>query len=81
MDQQPKKPNNQYLSKSVQVLGVAVEMGFIIALPIVLLGFGGKWLDGRMHTHFFVYLAIVLAIALSTTWIFKRVAALAKRMQ
>jgi undecaprenyl pyrophosphate phosphatase UppP len=54
------------------VLGVAFEMGFIIALPIVLLAAAGKWLDARHHTHVWLYVGIVLALASSVTWLFQR---------
>ncbi len=54
------------------VLGVAFEMGFIIALPIVVLAAAGKWLDVRYHTQAWVYVGIVLALASSVTWLFQR---------
>ena len=71
MNPPEKKPTKTYTFETAQVLSVALEMGFIIALPIVLLGFGGKWLDQRFHTRIFVYIAIVLSLLLSGLWLYR----------
>jgi F0F1-type ATP synthase assembly protein I len=53
---------------------IALELGFIIALPLVGLGMIGKWLDVKVGntTPWFTLVGIVLAITASTTWLTKR---------
>jgi flagellar biogenesis protein FliO len=67
-----KKPEKQYGLMTAEVLSVALEMGFIIALPIVGLGLIGKRLDAAHHVHVFVYVAIVLALTISVVWLYQR---------
>jgi pheromone shutdown protein TraB len=73
---QPKKPTINYAKESGQILGVAFELGFLIALPIVILALGGKRLDLKYHTHYFVYLGILTAIVVTCLLIYKRFSAL-----
>jgi len=81
MDAPQKKPNKSYGFETAKVLSVAFEMGFVIALPIVVLGYFAKRLDDQHHTHWFVYLAIVVALAISTTWLYQRLQELAKKLK
>ncbi len=57
---------------NIKVIGIAFELGFIIALPIVALGLIGKKIDQKFSTHFFVFIGIALAISLTTVWIYRR---------
>jgi|GEM_PF-2608069 len=72
MDNPQKKPENLYGSMTAEVMSVALEMGFILALPIVVLGLIGKHLDRVHHIHVFVYIAIPIALALSVVWLYQR---------
>ena len=55
-----------------QVLGFVWEMGFIIAIPIVLLGTLGKYLDQRWGTKpWLTLLGIILAMISSGLWLYR----------
>ena len=79
MDQKPIKPK-LYIRESMTVAGVAFELGFIIALPIVILGTIGKNLDQKYGTSFFVLLGILLAIFITSMWVWKRFKAMIARL-
>ncbi len=78
--QKPAKSKN-ILRENIKVVAIAFELGFIIALPIVLLGLAGKKLDEKYSTHFFVYIAIIIAVALTTIWIFRRFEGMLETLQ
>lgn len=59
----------------------ASEFGFIIALPVIGLGLLGKWLDRTYHTKYFVLIGVLVAIALSTVWIARRLKRLMEEMK
>ncbi|MGE5297673.1 MAG: AtpZ/AtpI family protein [Acidobacteriaceae bacterium] len=53
-----------------QMASMAMELGFIIALPLIALGFLGKWLDAKYDTKpWFTLGGIVLAITATTWWL------------
>lgn len=62
-------------------MSVAFELGFIIALPIVILGMAGKWLDQRNHTGYFIYLGIALAVLSTSIWMYARFAELIRKLE
>ncbi len=72
-------PNNKpQIPKKVDrsaLISLSFELGYIIAIPLVILGLLGRWLDARMQNEFpmFTLIGIVLAIAATTTWITKKV--------
>lgn len=67
-------PNNKW-----RLVGLAMEMGFIIALPLVAFGFLGKWLDGRWGTDpWLTILGILFAIVSTTLWLTRRIKELIK---
>jgi hypothetical protein len=78
MDKKPTKIN--YFPAAIQVFGVAFEMGFIIAVPVVLFGKIGKHLDTKYDKSFFVYLGIVLALLVSFSWIYARFSDMIRRL-
>jgi hypothetical protein len=56
------------------MINLAMEFGYIIALPLVVLGLVGKWLDGKYGTKPWITLAgILLAIILTSTWLTRRI--------
>ena len=65
------KPNKS-LNKS-ELVSIAFQLGFIIALPILAFGFLGKWLDGKFGTYPTITLVgILAAIALTSVWIYRK---------
>lgn len=56
-----------------QVAGFAFEMGYIIALPILIFGLLGKRLDVHFDTDPYIALGgIILAIVTTTLWLKRR---------
>ncbi len=56
------------------------DMGWIIAIPAVVLGFGGAYLDKRAHTApLFILLGLALAISVSSFVIARQMKAIIKR--
>ncbi|OGE75642.1 MAG: hypothetical protein A3C85_00015 [Candidatus Doudnabacteria bacterium RIFCSPHIGHO2_02_FULL_48_21] len=56
-----------------ELVSLAFELGFIIALPIVAFGFAGKWLDSAMDTEpLFTLLGILLAITSTSIWMYRK---------
>lgn len=55
-------------------LNLAFELGYLIAIPIVVLGFGGAWLDKKLgSTPAFILIGIVLSIIISGLTVYKKV--------
>lgn len=75
-DPKPSTPQNsspQDKFKSWNMVNLAFDMGFVIALPLVAFGLLGKYLDGKFDTAPFLTLAgIVLAIVSTTIWLTKK---------
>ena len=65
---------------SMKALGIAMEFGFIIIVPLLAFGYLGKWLDHRYHQNFFILIGILLAIVTSGLWFFKVIKDLMKDM-
>ncbi len=61
-----------YNNETIKVLSVASEISLIIALPIIILGLLGKHLDTKYNTGYFVYLGILLAIGVTSLWLYRR---------
>lgn len=75
--QPDRKPTKKYFFEISKIFGVAFEMGFIIAIPIVIFAFLGKWLDQKYHKSFFVFLGIALALISSGVWLTIRLKSIA----
>ena len=60
----------------MRATNLAFEFGFIIALPIIAFGLLGKYLDKKFDTHYIVLIGVLLAVASSTTWLYKRIKAI-----
>ena len=56
-----------------ELISIAFELGFIIALPIVAFGYVGKWLDARAGTEpWFTLVGILFAIIITSVWIYRK---------
>ncbi len=72
------KHTNVSLALTVQLV---VEFGFVIAIPLVVFGLAGKWLDAKtQHHNLFVLLGILLALILSVTILVKRINGIRKSL-
>ncbi len=66
------KPNNPIVDKW-RLASLARDMGFIIAIPLVVFALLGKFLDGRFGTEpWLTLVGVLLAIAITTFWLTKR---------
>lgn len=56
-----------------QALNMALELGYTIAIPLVVLALAGRWADTQFHTGPWLFLAgIVLAIVSSSILLIRK---------
>ncbi len=63
-----------------ELVAFSLELGFVIALPLVFLGLYGKYLDTRYNMSIFLPIGIILALIFSVLWIIKRVKQFKKKI-
>ena len=64
--------NKKSLAKK-ELISIAFQLGFIIAIPVVVFGFFGKWLDGKAGTYPLLSLiGIFTAIIFTGIWIYRK---------
>ena len=74
--------NRKNLVEKYKIVGLAFELGFIIALPLITFLLLGKYLDGRFNTNpFFKIAAVVLALTVTTVWLTRRFAEILSGMR
>ena len=62
-----------------QALSLAWELGFIIAIPLVIFGTIGKYADGVFGTKpWLTLIGILIAIVLSSLWLYYHIKSLNK---
>lgn len=62
-----------------QALNLAWELGYIIALPIVILGFGGAWLDKKLGTPpLFILIGILVSLLISGIGVYRKIKEISK---
>lgn len=60
-------------------VNLVFELGYMIAIPIVVLGFGGAFLDKKYGTSpLFILLGIVISVTISSISVYKKVKSLTK---
>ena len=60
-------------------LSLAWNLGYVIALPIVVLGFSGAWLDKKFATSpLFILIGIFLSLILSGVGIYRKIKEISK---
>jgi len=70
----PKAPEKSLGSSLFLSLRLAWNLGYIIAIPVVVLGFGGAYLDRYMQTSpLFILIGFVLAAVLSAVGVYRKV--------
>ena len=56
-----------------EMISIAFQLGFIIALPVVVFGFFGKWLDQKTGTYpLLTLVGIITAISFTSIWIYRK---------
>jgi hypothetical protein len=62
-----------------QIIGLAFELGFIIALPLVAFAFLGKYFDSKYETEpLFTLIGIAIAIISTSIWLYRKFSKLIK---
>ncbi len=56
----------------MQMFGFTTEFAFVLAIPLLLFIFLGKYLDQRFDTNHYAVLGIFLSLAISSYWIYRR---------
>lgn len=57
-----------------EALGFAWELGYTIAIPIALLGFGGAMLDKKLSTTpLFILIGIIISLTISSIAVYRKV--------
>ena len=82
MEQEKEPQTKQQSTPSLmKIAAFAGEFGFIIALPLLGLTFIGKYLDNKYNSKYFVLIGLVLALFLSTLYLYKRLNRIIKELQ
>lgn len=73
MDKEKKENNIKTKQNSLGAVSLALNLGYIIALPLVALALLGRFLDKKFSASpIFLLLAILLAIAISGALVFRK---------
>lgn len=72
------EPNPKFTPKTMESLRFSLDFGFIIVIPLLAGVYGGKWLDQKMSTDYFVLIGIFLALFSSGYLIYKHIKKLNK---
>ncbi len=70
---QPKSDQDKKQMTNKKILAFSLEFGFMIALPLLLFTFLGKYLAAKHYNQGFLYGGIVLALLTSFAWFWKRI--------
>lgn len=62
-----------------QALSLLGQLGYVIAIPLVILAMIGRFIDNRYHTSpWFLIAGMFLALIISTFWVYKKTAEIMK---
>jgi F0F1-type ATP synthase assembly protein I len=71
--QEKKSVNQQKQDNNPLAISFALELGYSIAIPLVVLALGGRFLDKKLGTSPFLFLsAVVLSVFLSSFIVYKK---------
>lgn len=79
----PEKPSNSKPSTYTlgKTISLVTEFGLIIAVPLVVFAFLGKWVDAKTHQHnTFVLLGMFVALVSSVSLITRRINSIRKEL-
>ncbi len=57
--------SSQKIFKAVSLYGVAIDFALIIAIPLIVLVWVGKFLDDKYETKFFILIGLAIALIVS----------------
>jgi F0F1-type ATP synthase assembly protein I len=66
-------PKSKKVLNAMSMFSIATDFGLIIALPLLVLAYVGKWLDNRYGTKYFILIGLVLAMSISVMGIYKQI--------
>ena len=72
---------NLKLFSAMSMFNVGVDFALLIALPLVVAVYLGRWLDTRYSTKHYVLICILAAIFISAVGIYKQVMKLSKQIK
>lgn len=67
------KPEDRKQITFRKTLMFSLEFGFMIVIPLVILAFAGDWLAERYHNRAYLFGGLILALLISTGWMYKRI--------
>lgn len=60
-------------TNKVSVFSLAFELGYMVAIPIVVLALLGRLIDKKLDSSpWFLLLGIIISIVVSTYWVYKK---------
>jgi F0F1-type ATP synthase assembly protein I len=66
--------------KTFSALSLAWELGYSIALPLVIFALLGRWLDGKLATSPWLFLlGIILAVSISSYLVYRKTMEIIKK--
>ncbi len=66
-------PKSTKVLNAMSMFSIATDFGLIIALPLIILVYAGKWLDTRYGKSYFVLIGLMLAMTVSIMGIYKQI--------
>lgn len=64
---------NSKKTDKVSVFSLALELGYMVAIPIVAFALVGRLIDKKLDSSpWFLLLGIIISIVVSTYWIYKK---------
>ena len=72
---------NVKLFNAMSMFSVAGDFGLIIALPLIVAVYLGRWLDTRYGTKYFILVAILFALFISVVGLYKQITKLSKQIK
>ncbi len=67
------EPKSKSLLNAMSMFSIATDFGLIIAVPLIVFTYLGKWLDNKYSQKYFILIAIILAITTSSIGIYKQI--------
>lgn len=70
---EPQQPKDKSALTTMKMLSFATEFGFIIAIPLLIFIFIGKYLNNKYGHTYFTIIGILLALTVSTIWMYRKI--------